>query len=305
MAHGPCPYSIVVVTWNSQDHLRRLLASLAKDPHPATELIVVDNDSADDPELVAKEAPGPVQVIRLAENRGYGAAANVGVNEAAGDAVVVMNPDTELAGGSLGALAGFAFGAWALAGPRLLNPDGSIQPSASGIPVGAWPWVGAVLPGRAAPPPVRRRTEPWRSRSTAQVAWLTGACVAGPRELLAELGPFDPRIHLYAEDMELGLRAARRGTPSFICPTLCRVIHLRRGSTAKRFASGPERLMAQNLRLILEREYGERRAARALRAQRFNLKARSLAKGLAGRPAEREQRLLDALRATPGPTVPD
>lgn len=297
------PYSIVMVTWQCAEHLRRLIPSLVRHA-PAAELIVIDNASDDDPESAARAFKGDVTFIQLDANLGYGAAANVGVEVARGDAVVLLNPDTELAGPGLEALCGFALRERALAGPRLLDPDGSVQPSAAGPPVGAWPWVGALMPGRIAPAAVRRRTEPWRLARTTEVAWITGACVAGPRDVLEALGPFDPAIHLYGEDMDLGLRAASLGTPSYICPELATVIHHRRGSTSKRFASGPEPLMARNQRLVLQRHFGERREANARRAQRLNLLARSVAKRALRRDAGREERMLHALKRTredPGP----
>jgi len=96
-------FSIVVVTWQSADHLAALVdsmnARLGEDP----ELVVVDNASDDDPEAAARRWRGPVRFSRLEANEGFGAAANAGVAEATGEAVVLLNPDTELLGGRLAA----------------------------------------------------------------------------------------------------------------------------------------------------------------------------------------------------------
>ena len=68
--------------------------------------------------------------------------------------------------------------------------------------------------------------------------------MAAPRDALLALGPFDPAIHLYSEDMDLGLRAARAGIPSYFCPDVCRVIHRGGASTSIAFPEGAGRLAA-------------------------------------------------------------
>ena len=206
-------YSVVVVTWQSAPMLAALMTTMNRHLGSAPELVVVDNRSDDDPERAAREYRGEVRFIPLERNIGFGAACNIGVENASGSCVVMLNPDAELVDASLDELAAFALGRGALAGPRLLNPDGSVQPSASGTPVGLWPWLGAIIPGRLQPPPVRRRAEPWRASRTVRVAWLTGACVAGPRDALLALGPFDSTPSTITRGH--GPRAARgaRGHP--------------------------------------------------------------------------------------------
>jgi N-acetylglucosaminyl-diphospho-decaprenol L-rhamnosyltransferase len=276
-------------------------ARLPDDP----ELIVVDNASDDDPESAARAWRGETRFLRLDSNAGYGAAANRGVAEAHGDAVVLLNPDTELLDGRLGELAAFALERGVLAGPRLRDPDGSVQPSASGPPVGPWPWVAAVVPGAVAPRPVRARTEPWRLDEPVRVAWLTGACIAGPRAALAALGPFDPALEMYGEDLDLCSRAECAGIGLCFCPTCCEVLHHGGASAALRYEAGPERLVASTRRAVLRRAYGARRERRAWLAQRLNLRLRTIAKRALGLDAERERRALEAaLSAVRPPELP-
>src|SRR5688500_1037592 len=109
------PYSIVVVTWQSAGHLAALVGSMNERLADSPELVVVDNASSDDPEGAARRWRGPGLFTRLEANRGFGAAANAGVAQASGDAVVILNPDTELLDGRLGELAGFALTKRALA----------------------------------------------------------------------------------------------------------------------------------------------------------------------------------------------
>jgi N-acetylglucosaminyl-diphospho-decaprenol L-rhamnosyltransferase len=276
-------------------------ARLPDDP----ELVVVDNASDDDPEPAARAWRGETRFLRLDSNAGYGAAANRGVAEARGEAVVLLNPDTELLDGRIGELAAFALERRVLAGPRLRNADGSVQPSASGSPVGPWPWVGAVIPGRIAPRAVRARAEPWRLDEPVRVAWLTGACIAAPRDALAALGPFDPALEIYGEDLDLCLRAADAGIPSYLHPTACDVLHHGGASAALRYDAGPERVVALTRRAVLRRAYGAPRERRAWLAQRLNLRLRLLAKGVLGLDAERERVALEAaLSAARPPELP-
>ena len=293
--------AIVVVTWRSAADLRRLLASIERHLGDGPEVIVVDNASGDDPAAALREWPGSSRFLQLGANLGFGVANNRGVELATSERVVLLNPDTDLVDDSLPALAQLAVRRHALAGPRVLNADGSPQPSASGSPVGAWPWVGALVPGALQPRPLRARTEPWRLERTTPVSWLTGACLAAPRELLRRLGPFDESIHLYGEDMDLGLRAARVGVASLFCPDVARVVHHGERSSEQRFRAGPTELIAAGRRRAVGSAYGPARERRAWRAQRLNLRLRAAAKGALGRDASRERAALRAVRSEAPP----
>ena len=159
----PRRYSIVVVTWQSAPMLEALVSTMNRHLESAPELVVVDNGSRDDPERAVRDYRGQVRFMPLERNAGFGTACNIGVENASGSCLVMLNPDTELVDASLDELAAIALRRRALAGPLLLNSDGSAQPSASGAPVGPWPWIGAILPGRLQPRPLRDRTEPWRA----------------------------------------------------------------------------------------------------------------------------------------------
>jgi len=298
---GAADVSIVVVTWECAGHLPALLDSVDSRLGGDVELVVVDNDSADDPESVLRDRdrPGQVRFSQMGENAGFGAAANAGLELACGDAVVFLNPDTQLLDSGLLDLARFALERNCLAGPRLLGATGDAQPSAAGSPVGFWPWFGALVPGAVQPLLLRRRTEPWRLGSSTRVCWLSGACIAGPRQTLARLGPFDPTIHMYAEDMDLGLRAAAAGVESWFCPELARVVHRRRASSERRWPEGPERVAAVNRRAVVRAAFGRSAERRAWRAERTRLRLRLLAKRALRRPAAAESRELAALRGAP------
>jgi len=289
-------HSLVVVTWESRADLSRLVDSMLAHLDPRHELVVVDNASDDDPESELRRWPGHAGYRRLDRNLGFGTAANAGVRLASSDAVVLLNPDVELLDGGIESLADEALESASLLGPRLLNPDHTTQPSASGPVVGPWPWLGAILPGAVQPRPLRARTEPWRLDRRSEVAWLTGACIAAPRQTLVELGPFEEEIELMSEDLDLCLRASARGIASVFAPGLCQVVHHSATARSRRFEDAGLALAARNRRAVIARAYGPARERRAWRAHLLRLRLRSAGKRLLGRDRENELAELRAAR---------
>ncbi len=254
------------------------------------ELIVVDNGSSDDPEAAAREWKGRTQFVAMGENAGFGVASNAGVERASEPVTVLLNPDTELLDAGLDRLAATAVELGGLVGPRVLNSDRTIQPSASGPEVGAWPWVRALVPGAIQPPALRAFTEPYRLERRVPVTWLTGSCIAAPTSTLRRLGPFDPALHMYGEDIDLGLRAAAAGIRSWFDPGACRLVHHGQQSSQLVYGSreGWRSAGTLNWRAAVRRAYGPRREALAWRALRTNLRLRLIAKTLLGRASERD-----------------
>lgn len=294
--------AVVVVTWNCADSLSTLVDSMNLHLEPASvQLVVVDNASDDDPISRAHAWRGDLETVLLPVNRGFGVASNTGVRVAAHDAVVLLNPDTWLVDGSVLELGRAALSLRALVGPRILNPDGTVQPSASAAPVGPWPWVRALAPVAAMPRPIVARTEPWRLRETVRVSWLTGACIAAPRELLLRLGPFDEAIEMYGEDMDLGLRAAAEGVASYFLPDVARVVHVGDASASRRFADRGLSATAASFGDVLLRRYGSTRAHRGLLAEQLRVRVRIYAKRALRRDAAREAAWLQALTAAQRP----
>jgi GT2 family glycosyltransferase len=85
--------SIVLVTWNSARYLRRCLDGLAHQTHRDSELIVVDNASADESLSLL---PPTARVLRNDTNRGFSAAVNQAVAVATGELILLVNPDCHL-----------------------------------------------------------------------------------------------------------------------------------------------------------------------------------------------------------------
>ena len=121
-------------------------------------------------------------------------------------------------------------------------------------------------------------------------------------ETLRRLGPFDERIFLFAEDMDLGLRAADAGVDTVFRPD-ARVVHLDAHSTEPAFGGEPFELLARQRRAVIGERRGEDGRASATTGSALVTYASRIAlKTLTGRPTARERRQLAALqRVRDGP----
>ena len=290
----------VTVTHNSARDLERLLRSL-----PAgARVVVVDAASTDDSVAVAR-AHG-ARVIE-GDNAGYGAAANAGVAACDAAVAVVLNPDVELVDDSLDALAAAVTPDRILV-PLVLLPDGSRQDIAHNGPAGWSDLAIALGPPAALPEPLRTKVEPWRAHAPRKVDWPVGACIAGRTDTLRRLGPFDPAIFLYSEDLDLGLRAQAAGIETWFWPQ-ARVIHHQSHATTRAFGGEPYERLARQRHDVVARRLGERTAARDDLLQALTFANRVALKRLLRRPAGREREQLAAVRSlrgrareAPGPT---
>jgi GT2 family glycosyltransferase len=285
------PFTIVTVLHDSGPELAALLPTLERHA-PHAQLVVVDTGSRDGGP--ARAAAAGAELIELPHNPGFGAANNAGVARARHDVTVLLNPDTELADHSLDELAAQArIHPRALHAPRLLEPDGRVQRSAHPLPG----TVGALLPALVHPPllprPLRERAEPYRADRPRTVGWAIAACLAARTDLLRELGPFDPAIHLFAEDMELGLRARAAGIPTVLHPQL-RVLHT--GGHSVRRDGEPYALLARRRREAVGSALGPRARTLDDAAQLLTFATRIAARRALRRDATRELAQFGALR---------
>jgi N-acetylglucosaminyl-diphospho-decaprenol L-rhamnosyltransferase len=260
---------------------------------------VVDSGSADGSAAAGRAWAGGATVIELGENAGFGRACNAGIHAVEEPVTALVNPDVELLDGSLAVLAHELrgpVGRRRILAPLVLRPDGGREDSAQREPGSALRAVAAMVPPAALPPALARLLEPWRSPRPRRAGWAVGACLAARTDVLRELGPFDERIFLYAEDLDLGLRAADAGVATWFWPE-ARVLHRRGHSTGAAFGGEPFELLARARRSVVGERRGEAQARLDDRVQAVTFASRALMKTLMGRPSERERRQLAALRA--------
>ncbi|HWE33511.1 MAG TPA: glycosyltransferase [Solirubrobacteraceae bacterium] len=275
------PLAIVTVAHNSAPELKRLLRSAARHLADAS-VIVVDNASTDDSVEVARDAGATV--IELPENVGFGRACNAGVAAVSEPVTALLNPDVELIDDSLRSLAAeTAAHPDRLLAPLVLSPDGSRQDTVHARPASVADFAETVIPGHT--------FAPWRATKPRRVGWAVGCALVARTDTLQRLGPFDERIFLYGEDLELGLRTEIVFWPS------ARVVHTRARSSTRAFGGEPFELLARTRHDAIERRLGARRATvdDVLQAVTFGSRI-ALKRALGGDPS-RERRQLRALRS--------
>ncbi len=229
MSHSPI-LSVVIVTWNVREDLRECLRSLFDNSGAVPmEVIVVDNASQDGTaEMVRAEFP-QVHLIINEQNLGYTKANNQGIRASRGKYVLLLNPDTVVLPGAIEELVAFAEShpEVGIIGPKLLNPDGSIQRSARSLPdLGVGLFRNTPL-GRLFPnnPFVRRYLlTDFGYDQVREVGWVSGAAMLIRREVLDKIGLLDERFWAYCEDVDLCWRAWQAGFKVVFNP-LATIIH--------------------------------------------------------------------------------
>jgi GT2 family glycosyltransferase len=282
-------FSVVIVLHNSAPELAALLQSI--DAHLAArpQVICADSGSTDDGASVARE--WGAEVLVMDGNPGYGAANNAALDLVRADTTVLVNPDCRLIDDGLSRLAQAGSERRALLAPRLLNDDGTLQDSAHPLPGGYDGYLAALTAPRLLPAKLRDRLQPFRSQTKTEVGWAIGACLAARTSLLRQLGPFNADDFLFAEDLELCLRARALGIPTIFEPSVA-LVHS--GAHTSRAASEQKRfnLQARRRREVILQQLGEGALRRDDRTQALTFSARAAL----GRDAARNKMLLAALR---------
>jgi len=233
----PPDVSLAVLSWNSRAYTRRCLASLYRPEDPEVlaaweragrpleefprekvtfEVIVVDQESLDgSPEMVAEEFPEAV-LVRQKPNLGFAGGNNVAYRHARGRYFLLLNSDTVARPGWLTALLGYADAhpRAGLIGPKLLNPDGTLQYSCRAFPsLGAGLFRHTPLEWLAPRNPYTSSylMQEWDHAAPRQVDWLSGACLLARREMIDEIGCLDDGYFMYFEDVDWAFRAHRAG----------------------------------------------------------------------------------------------
>lgn len=205
--------SAILVNYNAGTELRRALLSIADELAGRDwEAIVVDNASADGSATIAEEFVPRVRLIRNDQNVGFARGVNQGLAATSAPLALIMNPDCRLVAGALACLERELQlnEHCAIVGPRILNPDGSVQGSARGDPdmftglFGRNTMLRRVLPGFSVS---KRNVIGDDSLGTGQasviVDWVSGACMLARRDALDKVHGFDERYFLYWEDADL------------------------------------------------------------------------------------------------------
>jgi N-acetylglucosaminyl-diphospho-decaprenol L-rhamnosyltransferase len=205
--------SIVVASYNVWPQLERCLSVVAPGPH---QVIVVDSASTDGTQERVREQFPQVRLIELERNPGYGGALNAGMAVAAGDYFLVMNADAWPVGDAIARLVEFAEQRpqVGIAGPRLLNPDGTLQPSVRGFPT-RWRLATEYLFLRWLAPRSRALNSFYGAgfdhQTPREAEFLTGAVLLLRRTAIDEVGEFDTEFFMFSEEVDLCYRMHEAG----------------------------------------------------------------------------------------------
>lgn len=215
--------SILIVNWNARELLYRCLVSLHDTVGVRTEVIVVDNASADDSvSMIRADFPG-VRLIVGNENRGFAAANNLAASLATGRYLLLLNPDTEVPPYTLAKLIAYAdeHVDVGIIGPRLINTDGTLQRSCwRNYPGIAVAFVDAFYLWKLPWLPLVRRSEYSSEELNAirDVDHLLGACILIRRAAWETVGFLDERYFLFLEETDWCRRAKKKGLPIIYYP---------------------------------------------------------------------------------------
>ncbi len=196
--------SVIIVSYNTRDLLRRCLKSLP----PDVETFVVDNASTDGSADMVEQEFGSVNLIRNRVNLGFAAANNQAPTT--GDVVLLLNPDAYLKDGAIGKAVAFleAHPKCGICGSLMRNPEGGAEPSARDFPTASFKLK--QMRGVA--------DERVDEMQAVECDWVPGTCVFLRKAMLDEIGFFDERFYLYFEEIDLCFRAKKQGWKVFFFP---------------------------------------------------------------------------------------
>ncbi|MBU1356697.1 MAG: glycosyltransferase family 2 protein [Candidatus Edwardsbacteria bacterium] len=230
--------SIIIVTWNSGNEILTCLDSVYAQNYVSCEVIVIDNASEDNTVDLINNYGRNILLISNTRNLGFAQATNQGLDRAAGNYILLLNPDTILQPDSLKILESFmdsnpTVGAL---GPQLLNADDTIQPSCREFPRPVhfiWEFTGLarLFPGH----PVFGS---WRMgyfdhQSQREVDQPMGACLLVRKATVDQIGPMDSkRFPMFLNEVDWCFRLKRAGWKIFFLPQ-SRLTHLQGVSIKK------------------------------------------------------------------------
>jgi len=235
--------SAVVLTWNSARYIEGCLGSLAADAHRTgieLELFVVDGGSSDGtPEILyrlAKEIPG-LRTIQLGKNLGTTVSRNIAIRESRGEYILILDSDTEVLPGALGTLCKALEEAprAGIAAPRLLYPDGSVQPSCKRFPTAPLKickFAPVSLIQRLGEKAELYPHEVYSKdfKEIVCIDYCISACWLVKREAIEAVGLLDERIFYAPEDVDYCLRMWLAGWEVLYVPSAEVVHHTQRRS---------------------------------------------------------------------------
>jgi len=229
--------SIIVVHFNTPDLLQKCLQSVFRyPPSDPFEVFVVDNGSSNGSPIMVKRSFPQIRLVANITNLGFAVANNLAFHEARGEYCLLLNSDTEVTPRAIDTLVEFlrSHGQAGIVGGKLLNPDGSVQPSCRPFPTfrrclsSCRSPLGILFPKNRL---TRRYLTPSGNYETIQKVDSVAAAFALIRKkTLNEVGVFDEQFFMFLEDTDLCFRMSRAGWEVYFDPES--TVYHRWGGTA-------------------------------------------------------------------------
>lgn len=228
---NPIEVSIIIISYNTRTLLDDCLSSVRRSlglTGTSAEIIVVDNVSKDgSTEMVKKKYP-EVVLIANRGNVGFGRGNNQGIKIAKGKFIILLNSDTVVEADAISRLVEFSRShPTAFVGPKLFNADKTPQTSCG--PFFTLPVVFAALFLKGDYIGLTRQSP----KETRFVDWVSGACIIAPKRLFLDGLLFDEGIFMYMEEIDLLMRARKKGYRTIFYPGAC-ITHLGSGSSTNK-----------------------------------------------------------------------
>ncbi len=208
--------SIVIVSWNVADLLAACLESIyAGLGGLRAEVIVVDSGSSDATAALIGERFPQARLLTQTENIGFTRGNNLGLAQAGGRRLLLLNPDTEIIGDALACMVAYldAHPDVGIVGPYTHNGDGSYQSTRRRFPTLATAFFESTWLQPLAPKALLDRfyVSDAPPDHTLDVDWVQGSALMARREVYAQIGGLDEGYVMYSEELDWCKRAKAAG----------------------------------------------------------------------------------------------
>jgi hypothetical protein len=261
--------SVIIVNWNTPAYLKACLSSLYAEPRPQVsyDVWVVDNASIDNSVAMVKSEFPQVNVIENTENLGFSKANNKAIRASTGRYVFLLNSDASVHPGALDTLIEYADShpGPGVMGPKVLNPDGSLQYSCRSFPN---LWAGFFRNtklGRLFPNNKHLKQYMLADldhNKVSIVGWLSGCAMLIRRSLIDKVGPLDESFFMYCEDVDMCKRSWDAECPVTYVP-MATVTHAIGKSSDKSYERATA-LLCDSWRIYYIKHFGHRGKLRVL-----------------------------------------
>ena len=202
--------SIIVLNYNAGELLLNCINSLKKSTYQNIEILVVDNISSDDSHTKCKKQFPDIKLIQNRKNLGYCGGNNVGIKEAKGKFIVILNPDTIVEENWLDEMFN-AFNEFGdgLYQPKIISLNESDIIQSTGNMIHVFGFGFARDKGKKI---IEKKEE------IEKIGYASGTCLFTTKKVLEKVGLLDEFLFLYHDDLDLGWRAAQIGINSYYVP---------------------------------------------------------------------------------------